>query len=358
MILTLKNYLLKTWKQYKVMKENCALKKKLQADFFNHYFVGKHPKFLETIERITKVAETESNVLICGEGGTGKELAARAIHLHSNRSEGPFITVDCTTLTREMTEAAPAKKDDAPQSVFEAANGGTIYLERVEELDSAMQARVIRILQDSKVPRGNEWEWVPIDVRFIASTSIDLFSAMAQGRFRENLYYCLSVVNVSIPPLRERREDIGILCDHFFREIAEKNAKPVPILHKDTLAKLMEYDWPGNVRQLRNVMERIVSLSENRELSINDLPDEIRYRSSSDNLSYKEARQTWLQKFERHYLQTLLHNAKGNISRASEVAGIARMSLYRMLKRTGLQQLVTHERTADRNGAVAQDEQK
>ena len=339
--------------QFCLRKENTVLKKKLEDDFFNHYFVGKHPEFLQAVELIQKVANTESNVLIQGETGTGKELAARAIHLRSGRADGPFIAVDCTTLTKEMLEAAPAggseAKENQRKSVFEAADGGVLYLERVEDLDLGMQARLLRVLQDQKVMRGGEWEWVPIDTRVIASTTIDLRGAMAQKNFRENLYYCLNVVSVKMPPLRDRKEDIGILCDHFFRLIAEKTGGQPLKLEPEALTRLMEYDWPGNVRQLRNVIEGAASVSENGVVKASALPDEIRPTSNLQGLSFKEARKRWLEQFERCYLENLLINNAGNISKASEEAGVARMSLYRMLERTGLKGVAPHGRFAGKS---------
>jgi DNA-binding NtrC family response regulator len=341
--------------QFRLQKENYALKEKLRDDFFNHYFVGKHPKFLKVVQLIRKIAETESNALVQGESGTGKELAARAIHLHSRRAERPFLVVDCATLTKEMIEAAPASRsgleESAKKSIFEVADGGTLFLEHVEELNPAIQARLIRILQDRKVPRGCEWEWVSVNVRLIASTTTDLYSAVTQKKFRENLYYSLNVVNINLPSLWERKEDIGILCDHFFRQIADRGGTKVHNLHPDTLAKLMEYDWPGNVRQLQNVIERVVSLSENMTLMVKNLPDEIKYYNGNVGLSFKDAKNKWLRQFEKLYLENLLFTNKGNISRASEMAGIARMSLYRMLKRTGLHELVMHERLVEKNQA-------
>ena len=341
--------------QYRLQKENKGLKKRLQDDFFNHHFVGKHPKFLKTVELIQRAAETESSILIQGETGTGKELAARAIHLLCRRADGPFLVVDCSAISKEMTEAAPVNSsgsgESAKKSIFEAADKGTLYLENVEQLDPVMQTRLIRILQDRKVPRGDKWEWVPVDVRFIASTTVDLYSAMIQKKFRENLYYSLNVVNIAITPLRERKEDIGILCNHFFRQIAERDTIEVPTIHTDALAKLMEYSWPGNVRQLVNVVEGAVSLLENKVLMAQNLPDEIRYCNGSHGLSFKDARNKWVQQFEKHYVENLLLTNKGNITRASEMAGVARMSLYRMLKRTGLQELVNHERLVEKNHA-------
>lgn len=341
--------------QYTLTVENSALRKKLEGDFFNHHFVGKHPDFLKVVEMIKKVAQTESSVLIKGETGTGKELAARAIHLHSGRSDGPFIVVDCTTLTKDSLEAAAAGDESGHKSIFEAADGGTLYLERAEDLDLGMQARLLRVLQDKMVMRGGEWEGVPVDVRVLASTTIDLREAMNQKRFRENLYYCLNVVNIDMPPLRKRKEDIGILCDHFFSKIAEKNGAHQPKLDPDTLGRLMEYDWPGNVRQLRNVIERAASLAENGVLTVNSLPEDVRASNNLKGLEFKEARRRWLDQFERCYLENLLLSHNGNITKASEEAGIARMSLYRMLKRTGLDQMVSQERSANRGQSSSRD---
>ncbi|MGK7345131.1 MAG: sigma-54-dependent transcriptional regulator [Candidatus Nitrospinota bacterium M3_3B_026] len=337
--------------KYRMWAENRALRKELERDFFNHHFVGKHPSFLKVVEMIRKVAGTESNVLIRGETGSGKEMAARAIHLHSHRAEGPFIVTDCSTVTKDLLEAAPAGGDDgkehARKSVFEAADGGTLYLERVEDLDASMQARLLRILQDRKVVRRGEWEWVPVDVRVLAGTTISLSEAMVQKRFRENLYYCLNVVSIDMPPLRERKEDVGILCDNFFNHLAKKGGEPPPKLSAESLARLMEYDWPGNVRQLRNVVERAASLAEDGLITVELLPEEVRTpRDSLNGVSFKEARRRWLERFERVYLENLLLSENGNISKASEKAGVARMSLYRMLKRTGLNQMIGQERAA------------
>jgi len=344
--------------QCRLQRENAVLKKRLQDNFFNNRFVGKHPSFLKAVRLIRKVAASESNVLIKGETGTGKEIAARAIHMHSKRADGPFLVVDCSILSKEMTEASRGGAD-SHECIFETADGGTVYLEQVEELDPIIQARLIRIIRDRRCPKaGGLQETVPVDVRFIASTTVDLYSAMLKKQFRENLYYCLNVVSVDIPPLRERKEDIGILCDHFFGEMAVEESIQPPSLHPDTLAKLIEYDWPGNVRQLRNVIQRAVSISEEPALNVEYLPEEIRYFTGSADMSYSESRRQWLQQFEKKYLENLLLANRGNISRASEMAGVARMSFYRMLKRTGLQNLVAHERESAKSEAVKRSEEK
>ncbi len=345
--------------QIRLQRENQTLKQKLKDDFFNHYFVGKHPKFIQVIELIQKIADTGSNVLIQGETGTGKELAARAIHLLSRRSDGPFLVVDCATLTKEMIEvSAPEKsnENEFPQkSIFEAANSGTIFFKQVEELDPSMQARLLRVLQDRKMPIMDKWKQSSIDVRVVASTTVDLHSAVAQRKFRENLYYCLNVFNIEIPPLRERKEDIGILCDHFFRQTAEEHNSTGLRLHPETLSRLMEYNWPGNVRELLNIIERVGSLAKNSTLTIKDLPPEVRWYDKLHGLTYKEARNRWMEQFEKHYLENLLFSNKGNITHASEKAGVTRMSLYRMLNRTGLRQMTKSERDILKKDEILKD---
>jgi DNA-binding NtrC family response regulator len=302
--------------------------------------VGKHPKFIAIVEQIKRIAATDSNVFLQGETGTGKELAARAIHLHSKRANAPFVVVDYSTLSGEMQKILPFSGDDAKgpyeKSVFEAANGGTIFIEQIEDLDMGMQARLLRILQDRKVHENAEWQTQKLDVRVITSTSVDLQAAVAEKKFRENLYFYLNVINIPIPPLRERKEDIGILCDHFLRQRAEKNIAPLQVLHPDALVRLMGYRWPGNVRELRNAIERAASSTEERIITAKHLPEAILDSDETFNLSFKEARRVFLEQFEKRYLENLIVKFNGNISRASENAGVTRMSFYRILKRIGM----------------------
>lgn len=326
--------------QHLLQKENTDLKRKLQAGYFDHYFVGKHPKFIVVEEQIKRIAATDSNVFIQGETGTGKELTARAVHLHSKRVNGPFIIVDYSALSSEMMKILPysGTEEKAPRetNVFEAANGGTLYIKQVEDLDMAMQARLLRILQSRKVHENAEWQTKQLDIRVITSTSADLQAAIAEKKFRENLYYYLNVINIIIPPLRDRKEDIGILCDHFLRQRSEKNQTPRQVLHADALARLMAYDWPGNVRELRNAVERAASMTEERIIMTKHLPENVLNSDQAYGLSFKEARSKYLEEFEKRYLESLILKYKGNISRASEMAGVTRMSFYRILKRVGM----------------------
>lgn len=334
--------------QYLLQKENTDLRRKLQAGYFDHYFVGKHPKFIVIEEQIRRSAATDSNVFIQGETGTGKELAARAVHLHSKRENGPFIIVDYSALSSEMMKILPysGAEGKAPHetNVFEAANGGTLYIKQVEDLDMAMQARLLRILQSRKVYENAEWQTKQFDIRVITSTSADLQTLIAEKKFRENLYYYLNVINIVIPPLRDRKEDIGMLCDHFLRQRAEKNQTLRQVLHADALARLMAYDWPGNVRELRNAVERAASMTEERNILTKHLPENILNADQTYSLSFKDARRKYLEEFEKRYLESLILKYKGNISRASEMAGVTRMSFYRILKRVGMLKEADHVR--------------
>ncbi len=333
--------------------ENVALKDRLREDFFNKYLVGKHPRMLKIIEMIEKVSATDTNILLHGESGVGKEQVAKGIHAQSKRAAKPFLLVGCATLTREALEAAPEKSENMPdkrshKSVFEAAEGGTLYLERIEDLDMVLQARLLKALQDKKTPRMGEWEMIPIDVRVIASSSRDLRKMMTAGKFREDLYYCLNIVKIDILPLRRRKEDIGILCGHFLKEYAREKKEKLKTLSHESLSKLMEYDWPGNVSELRGVIETAASLASGDMLEPHDIPENVLQSASLRGQTFKEAKRIWIRQFERNFLEDLLLVNKGNISQASEDAGIARMSLYRMLKRNNLTQLAIHERSMEK----------
>lgn len=317
----------------RLARENAGLKEKIRDDFFNRDFVGKHPKFLKVVETIKKIADTESNVLIEGETGTGKELAARAIHLKSKRGEGPFIAIDCETLTERMLGAGA---EATGRNILEGVNGGTIYLKQIENLDMGSQARLLGVLQEGKMRLGDELKWASFNARVITSTSSDLKSAVDEKKLRENLYYCINVINIAIPPLRERLEDIGILTDNFIKIRAEAENGRGMTLSSGALSRLMEYNWPGNVRELKNVIDSAISLAEGDTLLIKHLPEKVINANRTFSLSFKEAKQKWMKGFEKTYLENLLLKNNGNITRASEDSGLTRMSLYRMLKRTGL----------------------
>jgi two-component system nitrogen regulation response regulator NtrX len=278
-------------------------------------------------------------VLITGENGTGKELVARQIHLQSRRRESPFVEVNCAALPGELIESelfghekgaftgALAQK----RGKFELAHGGTIFLDEIADMSLMTQAKVLRILQEHSFERVGGTETIQIDVRVIAATNKNLEKEIAAGRFREDLYYRLNVIPFAVPPLRERREDIGILARHFVSQFCAESGEGPRELTPDCLAALEAQAWPGNVRQLRNLMERLVIMTPGPGIAASDLPDALRGALAEDDdggSTLEQARRD----FEREYLLAKLRGHGWNISRTAAAIGIARESLSRKIK--------------------------
>jgi two-component system, NtrC family, response regulator PilR len=253
----------------------------------HRHVVGKSPKMMDVYRTIGTVAIGDSTVLVTGESGTGKELVARAIHEASRRREKPFVSINCSAFPETLLESelfgymkgsftgAVANK----KGLFEAADGGSIFLDEIGDMTPAMQVKLLRVLQERRLrPLGGMNE-IPIDVRVIAATNQDLQSQIRQGMFREDLYYRIAVINIQIPALRERTEDIGLLAFSFLRHYAEKSGKAISGISLDALRCLESYSWPGNVRQLENAIERAVALETNAEIQLERLPDSVRNRS-------------------------------------------------------------------------------
>jgi len=283
-------------------------------------------------------------VLILGESGTGKELIARAIHQHSPRRTEAFVAVDCGALTETLLESelfghvrgafTGAVGDKA--GLFMEADGGTIFLDEVGDVSPALQAKLLRVLQEQQVRPVGGAEWRKVDVRVIAATNRDLAEAVIAGRFREDLYYRLKVVTLELPPLRERREDIPLLVDHLVRRAARECGKPVIAgVTEAALVLLRAYHWPGNVRELAHVLERGVALAHHDVLTADDLPPEVRQPASAPPEGSPVDRPT-LGELKRRYIRRILNESGGNVSRAAAVLGIDRRSLYRMLHRYGM----------------------
>ncbi len=318
--------------QHRLRKENIALRTKVKNDFFSHSFVGRSREIMRITDLVKKVAVTESNVLIEGEAGAGKGLVAWAIHLHGGGSSTPFVTVDCKNLTEESGKA------------IESADGGVLYLANIDRIDMVTQAWLNKVLHEKRESGGDNSGGRQPKMRVISSTCENLRSVMMAGAFRESLYYLLGVITIKIPPLRERSDDVEVLCDLFLSQSAENTGAVRKTLRNDTLLCLMDYDWPGNVRELRSVIEMAVSMADGDFIKVTDLPERVRNTGLMEDLSYKDAKNIWLKSFERSYLENLLLKNQGNISRSSREAGIARMSLYRMIKRNNLGGLANDER--------------
>jgi|DewCreStandDraft_5_1066085.scaffolds.fasta_scaffold00058_152 DNA-binding NtrC family response regulator len=313
--------------------------------------IGRTPRMIELYKEIARVAPTSSTVLIVGESGTGKELIARAIHQHSPRASRPFVAVNCGALTETLLEAelfghmrgsftgAVADK----KGLFEEAHGGTIFLDEISETTPALQVKLLRVLQEGEIKRVGETRTRRVDVRVIAATNRHLEEEVKAGRFREDLYYRLSVVTLRVPPLRERREDIPLLAAYFLRRALQRTERTLAF-SPAALETLMAYSWPGNVRELENSIEYAVIHARGGLITPEDLPE--RVRSAMPHLTRARTSMTLearlfhdlpsLDELERRYLLYVLEAVKGNRSRAAEILGIDRRTLYRMAERFGI----------------------
>lgn len=310
---------------------------------------GKSSAVREARQLIERVAPTNSRVLITGPSGAGKEVVARMIHAHSNRSEGPFILVNCAMMLPERMEIElfGTEGDDSERKVgtFEQAHGGTLLLDEVTDMPLETQSKIIRVLQEQIFERVGGTNKVEVNVRVIASATRDIQAEIDAGRFREDLYYRLNVVPFKVPPLKDRTEDIEVLSHHFLERAAETNGQQPRTLRADAVAALRAYEWPGNVRELRNVIERtLIMAPEDKTLPIGAdlLPAEITSQSPASvnkgdggellALQLRDAREM----FERQYLSAQMARFGGNISKTAQFVGMERSALHRKLKSLGL----------------------
>lgn len=308
--------------------------------------IGKSPKMDGVFEVMSKVVKTESTVLISGETGTGKELVARAIHYNGPRKDGAFVAVNCSALTETLLEtelfghvkgsftgAITEKK-----GLFEIADKGTFFMDEVGDISPNLQAKLLRVLQEGVIKKVGGTQDIKIDVRLIAATNRDLIKEVDRGAFRRDLYYRLSVIEINIPPLRERKEDIPILAEYFLTRFAQKVNKEIIEFSPSAMKLLMEYDWPGNVRELENEIERAVILSESQAISPDDLSE--RLRSGGIALKIEEIKTRSLKgvigNYERKIIAEVLAEMRWNKTRVAELLGITRQALNKKIERYGL----------------------
>ena len=315
---------------------------------------GKSPKMMEVYRTIGAVAMGGSTVLITGESGTGKELVARAIHSASKRRDKPFVSINCGAFPETLLESelfgymkgaftgASANK----KGLFEISDGGSIFLDEIGEMTPAMQVKLLRVLQERRLrPLGGTGE-IPVDVRVIAATNRDLQACMRDGAFREDLYYRIAVITIHLPALRERAEDIGILAEFFMRNYAEKSGKRITGISREALLRLESYDWPGNIRQLENVIERAVALESESEIQIERLPDLFSTSENSDGLSEEKLYtlpqdepfdlEAFLRKVERSLIEQALRQSGGNQTLAAQRLKLTKGSLRHRLNTLGI----------------------
>jgi two-component system response regulator HydG len=312
--------------------------------------IGKSAAMERLVELLALVAPSEATVLITGESGTGKGLVARAIHANSRRSRGPLVEVNCAAIPENLMETelfghdkgAFTGADKARRGRFAQADGGTIFLDEVGELPLSMQAKLLRVLQDGQIQRVGSDEPIAVNVRILAATNRDLKRMTEEGSFREDLFYRLNVVAVEVPPLRQRKEDIPLLVDHFLRTFAEKNKRAVRGITPRAMDLLLKYDWPGNVRELENVMERAVILLRGEYLTEVELPLHLQRPEPSDSsASETEASphdaalfpSLTLAEMERRLIEKVLEETGGNKSEAARRLGITRRTLKLKLKK-------------------------
>src|SRR5262245_19926355 len=303
--------------------------------------VGTSPRMHDVYRMVARVAPTTSTVLVQGETGTGKELFARAIHSTSRRSHQPFVPVDCSALAESLLESelfghvkgafTGALSDK--RGLFEVASGGTCFLDEIGEMSSCVQAKLLRVLQEREVRRVGGTDTFKVDVRLIAATNKDLGALVADGKFREDLFYRLSVVTITLPPLRERREDIPLLATRFMESYVTANDQPPFGISKEAMALLVAHNWPGNVRELQHVIERAAALHSKPDLVPEDLPPGLVGAGAPGGAPSTPLS---LQGVIRGHLRRVLNEARWNKKLAAQLLGIHRRTLYRLAKRHGL----------------------
>ena len=334
--------------QRKVMEENKTLKAQLDMRYGMENIIGRDHRMLRIFDVIDSVADTRATVLITGESGTGKSLIARAIHRHSGRRDKPFVEVACGALPETLLEselfghAAGAFTGAIGEKLgkFMRANGGTIFLDEIATASPGMQVKLLRILQDLEFEQVGGTKTFKIDTRIILATNEDLSKAVAEGRFRQDLFYRINVINIELPPIRERISDIPALAEHFLQGVCVESKKKVHGFTDDAMQALQRYRWPGNVREMQNVIERAVLLGKNSVIGVEDLPASVAAGGglsieSVGNQSLKQA----LSAPEKQLILEVLESNNWNRQLTAAALGINRTTLYKKMKRLGLEEI-------------------
>ncbi len=321
----------------RLLDENRLLKEELAERFGFESIIGQHPKMLQVFEVVKKISQSRSNVIIRGESGTGKELVARAIHYNGPRRKNRFIAVNCGAMPDNLLEnelfghekgaftGAVAQKI----GLIEAASGGTLFLDEIGNISEAMQIRLLRVIQERSFFRIGGSREVNVDVRFICATNQNIERLVEEGRFREDLFHRLNVITVSLPPLRERMEDMPLLISHFIKKFNHYYGKEIKGVTEDVLNVLMGYGWKGNVRELENVIERAITLMDGDTIEVSDLPAYILERDDAKNIRGIPT----LKELEKKHILQILKETDGDRNKAAELLGIDKTTLWRKIKR-------------------------
>jgi DNA-binding NtrC family response regulator len=326
-------------------KENIILREQIEKFSGKVRIITQDLKIKQLLSTAKKVAPTDCNILISGESGTGKELFTRYIHENSKRAGGPFFAINCGAFTEELlanelfghVKGAFTGAVSDKTGLMETASGGTLFLDEIIEMPTSMQVKLLRAIQEREVLRIGDTKPRGIDVRFIAATNRDVKDAVKNGELREDLFFRLNVVSFHIPPLSERRDDIPMLCHYFLKKFSVIMKKDVTEIDSDMIEILMNYDFPGNVRELENIIERGVALAGSNRIEVSQLPDDLRELQIT-TFRKKEGRIPSLEDQEEAYIQWVLKEVGGNKTTAAQVLGIDRVSLWRKLKKYGLQE--------------------
>ena len=328
----------------KLMQENIKLKEELQnikEKTEIDYIITQNPKMLDLLKNIKKIAPFDFTVLITGESGTGKELFAKAIHELSPRKEKKFITINCANISPDIMEAeffgyrkgSFTGADVDREGIFELADGGTVFLDEIGEIPVNIQAKLLRFLQEKEVRRIGDTTSKKVDVKVIAATNKNLEKMVKEGKFREDLYFRLETFKIEIPPLRERKDDILLLVSYFINQFNRKFGKNIKGITPQALEILVNYDWPGNVRQLNNIINQMCVFAEDY-IDVQHIPNEIKENiEKTFFLDYNKAKEKHQRQFMNTYLRILLTLAEGNVSKAARYANIERQSLQKLLKK-------------------------
>ncbi|TAN44698.1 MAG: sigma-54-dependent Fis family transcriptional regulator [Nitrospirae bacterium] len=324
-----------------VVSENIALKQERSQKMSCREFIADSEQMVNILDTLEKVIPTKSNIMILGESGTGKGLFAELIHCNSPRRDKPFISINCSAIPEGLLESElfGYKKGAFTGAVIDKpgliplANNGTLFLDEIGDMPLALQAKLLKVLETGDVQPLGDTKLKTVDIRLITATNVDIESRLKEGKFREDLYWRLDVIEIKIPPLRERREDIEILAMHFMKKFSDEHKKKIKGFNKDTMSILIGYAWPGNVRELRNVIERSVVLTEGEKISVQDLPEKLRKTESSIETSTLKA---YINDYEKNLLLKIYASHNKNKEETAKALGIDLATLYRKLKKHGI----------------------
>ncbi|WP_138431055.1 sigma-54-dependent transcriptional regulator [Fodinibius saliphilus] len=328
-----------------VIQENKYLREQIDQEYNFNHIIGESDAMKKVYKMVERVSSANSNVLVTGQSGTGKELVARAIHSSSDRSDKPFLAINCGAIPEDLVESelfghkkgaftgASADKD----GVFVAANGGTVFLDEIAEIPLNLQVNLLRVLQEREVKPVGSNKTLNFDTRIISATNQNLEEEVEKGNFRDDLYYRLNVVELPLPPLQQRRDDIPLLAHHFLKKYNKELKRNLKGISSEAMSAMMAYQWKGQVRELENVIERSVLLSDSNYLQLEDLPASIRDASGSEDINLdSEKLDQAVRVFEKHHIKSMLKRTEGNKSEAARLLGIDPSTLYRKMERLGL----------------------